>query len=135
LVLGMAAAVLALPSVASAANVTVGSNPGGAVPCVTLNLSATPRINAQDAPYETIKNTVTSCATTPETVTLTQGRSGPFAPANAANRTWVLTLAPGQSVRRVQRLPYSCCGTYTVKDQVTDSGLLLAKKTTSFNFA
>jgi hypothetical protein len=121
--------------VASAATVTVASNPGGAVPCATLNLSATPRINAQNAPYETIKNTVTSCATTPETVTLSQMLSGPFAPANASSRTWVLTLAPRQSVRKVQRLPYSCCGTYTVKDQVTASGLLLAKKTTLFTFA
>jgi hypothetical protein len=100
-----------------------------------LTLGATPRVNAQNAALETIKNAVTSCATTTETVRLTQQMSGPFAPANTAGRTWVLTLAPGQTERRVEHLPYSCCGTYTVRDQVSASGVVLATNSTSFTFA
>ena len=135
LAFAVAISAVAVPTVATAASTTVSTNPGGAVPCAALKLSATPRVNAQNAPYETIKNTVTSCATATETVTLTQAISGPFAPANAASRTWVLTLAPAQTMTKVQHIAYSCCGTYTVKDRVSDGPLLLAKKGTSFTFA
>jgi hypothetical protein len=130
-----ALSVLALPTVASAAGTTVSTNPGGAVPCAVLKLRATPPVNAQNAPYETIKNTVTSCSSATETVTLTQTISGPFAPANAPSRTWVLTLAPGQTITKVQHIPYSCCGTYTVRDRVTAGPLLLARKSAMFTFA
>lgn len=135
LTVAAAVSTVAVPAVASAANTTLTTNPGGALPCAALSLSATPRINAQNAPYETVKNTVTSCASATETVTLTQSISGPFAPVNAASRTWVLTLAPGQTMTKVQHIPYSCCGTYTVKDRVSEGPLLLAKKGTSFTFA
>jgi hypothetical protein len=129
---------VALPAVTSAINVA-GASPVPAEACATLHLSATPRVNAQNAPNETIKNTVTSCAAAPETVTLTQHISGPFTPvaaSGASSRTWVLTLAPGQAELKVQHIPYSCCGTYTVRDQVVSSaGQLLAKRSVTFTFA
>jgi hypothetical protein len=132
--IAISVSVLAWPATTSAVDVAAAA-PSAPTACASLTLSATPRINAQNAPFETIKNTVTGCATTTETVKLTQQISGPFAPPEARGRTWVLTLAPGETARKVQHLPYSCCGTYTVKDQVTASGVVLATKSTSFTFA
>jgi hypothetical protein len=133
-----AGSLVVLPAVTSASGVAAAA-PAAVAACATLHLSATPRVNAQNAPNETIKNTVTSCATGPETVTLIQHISGPFTPAaasSASSRTWVLTLAPGQAKLKVQHIPYSCCGTYTVKDQVFSSaGQLLAKRSVTFTFA
>ncbi len=40
-----------------------------------------------------------------------------------------------QSVLKEQRIPYSCCGTYNVHDQVGSLGRILAKARTSFTFA
>jgi hypothetical protein len=128
---------VALPAVTPAANVAAAA-PIRVPDCATLRLSATPGVNAQNAANEIIKSTVTSCATAPQTVALTQQIFGPFAPAAAAasSRTWVLTLAPGQAELKVQRIPCSCCGTYTVKEQVFSSaGVLLAKKSVTFTFA
>jgi hypothetical protein len=131
--IAVCAGALVWPATTSGA--AAAAAPSAPMACASLTLSATPRVNAQNAPFETIKSTVTSCATTTETVRLTQLIAGPFAPADAPSRVWVLTLEPGQTARRVQHLPYSCCGTYTVKSEVTTSGVVLAKKSTSFTFA
>jgi hypothetical protein len=110
----------------------------GSSPCATLTVRANPPVNAQNSPYEKIRNTVTSCAASKETVTLTQHIVGPFAPradSPLSVRTWTITLTPGQSVLEEQHIPYSCCGTYNVHDQVSSSGIVLAKAKTSFTFA
>jgi hypothetical protein len=133
--IAVSASLVAWPGMTSSVGVAAAAAPNAPAACASLTLSATPRLNAQNAPFETIKSRVTSCATTTETVTLTQKISGPFAPADVSGRVWVLTLAPGQTTLEVRRLPYSCCGTYTVKDQVTHSGVVLATKSTSFTFA
>jgi hypothetical protein len=106
--------------------------------CVHLHVSATPKINAQNAPYETIRNSVTSCATRAETVTLTQHIVGPYAQTAtaAANRTWTIALAPGQTVVKVQHIPYSCCGSFTVTDRaISRLGQILGHASTNFTFA
>jgi hypothetical protein len=112
---------------------------GAGTPCATVQVTANPPVNAQNSPFEKIHNTVTSCATSTETVTLTQHIVGPFvdrAAAPQSGRTWTFMLAPGQSVLKKQFIPYSCCGTYNVHDQVTSSsGVVLAKAKTSFTFA
>lgn len=131
----VAASVFVWPALTSGVGVAAAAPPNTPMACGTLALSATPRVNAQNAAFETIKNTVTSCATTTEIVRITQQISGPFAPAITAGRTWVFSLAPGQTGRKVQHLPYSCCGTYTVKDRVAASGVVLAAKSTTFTFA
>jgi hypothetical protein len=133
--IAVSASVLAWPVTTAGVGVAAAAAVSAPMNCASLTLTATPRVNAQNAPFETIKNTVTSCAATTETVRLTQRISGPFAPADAPSRTWVFTLAPGQIAQKVQHLPYSCCGTYTVNDHVTASGVVLATKSTSFTFA
>jgi hypothetical protein len=125
-----AAAVVSFSGFAGAA----GAAP--AADCVSLHVSATPKVNAQNAPFETIKNSVTSCSNSAETVTLTQHLVGPFARTTAAIRTWTIALAPGQTVVKVQHIPYSCCGSYTVTDRaVSGSGHVLARASTGFTFA
>jgi hypothetical protein len=139
---------LVFSSAIIAGTITTSFLPGraGAVPsaartssqCATLRLSATPKVNAQNAPYETIKNTVTNCSTATETVAVTQHVIGPYKSlgATGAGLTWIVTLGPGGSNLKTQHIPYSCCGTYTVRDVVTSSGgQVLAKKTVYFTFA
>jgi hypothetical protein len=112
------------------------SNAAPARLCVTLRLRAAPTVNAQDAPYETIRSTVASCASGAETVTLTQSLIGPFAQIGRHGRTWTIALVPGQSVVKTRYVPYSCCGTYGVNDKVLSSaGQVLAHRSTSFTFA
>jgi hypothetical protein len=106
--------------------------------CAQVHVSATPKVNAQTAPFETIKNVVTSCATSAETVTLIQRLVGPFSRTASASamRTWTIVLAPGQTVIKFQHIPYSCCGTFGVTDRVVSrSGRILAHASTSFTFA
>jgi hypothetical protein len=122
-----------LPSAADASTRLPKALP--AAPCATLQLTAKPRINAQTAPDETIKNTVANCSNATETVVLTQHILGPFAARTGPDMTWTITLLAGQTVLEKQKIPYACCGTYTVKDKVTAGGILLAKKSTSFTFA
>jgi hypothetical protein len=131
----VAASVLAWPATTSGLGVAGAAAPTPPTACATLALSATPRVNAQNAAFETIKNVVTSCATMPETVRLVQRITGPFVPADVDGRTWLFTLAPGQTALKVQHLPYSCCGTYTVNDRVSASGVILGTNSTSFTFA
>ena len=85
---------------------------------------------------ETIKSTVTSCASATETVTLTQKITGPFGPNSFGTKSWTLTLSAGQTIVKVRSKPYVCCGSYNVVDEVLDSsGALLAKSKSSFTFA
>lgn len=100
-----------------------------------MHVSATPKVNAQSAPYETIKNKVVNCASHRETVTLTQHINGPFAQVGKANRKWVVTVLAGGTVTKVQHLPYSCCGSYTLTDKALSSGQVLDQSQTSFTFA
>jgi hypothetical protein len=131
------AACLVVPLAATSAN-AAPSGVRAAVDCAALNLTARPKINAQNAPYETIRNTVVNCSSATETVMLTQRIVGPFIPRAAASsrRSWTLTLGPGQSVVKIQRIPYVCCGSYTVHDDVlSSSNQVLARKRASFTFA
>ena len=105
-------------------------------PCAMLKVTATPKVNAQNTPYETVHNKVSSCATSTETVKLTETILGPFSPLVDASRAWTITLSPGQLVDKVRHIPYSCCGTYTVTDKLySASGHHLATAKTSFTFA
>jgi hypothetical protein len=140
LFIGMAASsaiasLLVLPS----ANASAASrSAGNASACATVRVTANPPVNAQNSPFEKIKNTVTSCATSTETVMLTQHIVGPFTNRAAASRglrTWTITLAAKQSVLEEQHKPYFCCGTFNVHDQVSSAGVVLAKAKTSFTFA
>jgi hypothetical protein len=98
-------------------------------------VKATPKLNTAMIP-ETIKSTVTSCATTTETVTLDQHLSGPMAANVSRDKTWTITLSPGQTVTKTRHFPYSCCGSYNVTDTVTTAtGQQLAKAQASFTFA
>jgi hypothetical protein len=103
--------------------------------CAHLHVSATPRVNAQTAPYETINNRVSSCAANDQTITLSQHRSGSFAPMGTSNRTWTITLLPGQSETEIQHIGYTCCGSYIVSDKVLSAGRVLTHSHTSFTFA
>jgi len=120
----------------TASTVGAAAGPTLARECVTLQLRATPIVNAQNAPYETIKSTVASCSSHPEIVTLSQTLSGPFAQVGQHSRVWTITLAPGQSVVKARYIAYSCCGTYTVTDRVLSSaGQVLAHRSADFTFA
>jgi len=133
LTVALACSLLASPViVASAAGATVTP----ATDCVILRLRATPQVNAQTAPYDTIRNAVGNCATFTETVVLVQSIIGPFALSGAAGRSWTITLAPGTHVDKVQFIPYSCCGTYSITDKVrSTTGTVLTQRGTSFTFA
>jgi hypothetical protein len=131
-------AALAAITVPLATGRTAGAATGPAATgqCATLQLRATPPINAQNAPYETIRSTVTSCAGRYEIVTLSQTMSGPFARTGPNSRVWKIALAPGHSVVKTRYVAYSCCGTYGVTDKVLGAtGLVLAHRSTSFTFA
>lgn len=117
---------------------TAGSQGLGAraAKCAKVNVRATPQVNAQTAPNETIKSKVTNCSSATETVTLTQTISGPSVRATPTARRWTITLSPGKTAVRTRYMPYACCGTYKVTDRVlTRSGRQLAQATTSFTFA
>lgn len=108
----------------------------GSGPCVTLTLSARPKVNAQTAPFETIKSRVASCSSATETIRLIQTLSGPFARTGAAaDRSSTIVLQPGQAVTKVRHIPYSCCGTFDVRDVARSGGAVLVTRTTSFTFA
>ncbi len=86
---------------------------GSAVrPCATVQVTVTPPVSAQDAPFEKIRSTLTSCAKSTETMTLTQHIIAPFV-----------------------EIPYSCCGTYNVHDQGASSSGIVLPQTIPFTFA
>ena len=105
--------------------------------CASLKAWATPSVNAQNAPYTKLLNKVTSCYDGTETVVLAQTIAGPYARGQAgAGRTWTISLRPGEAVYKVERIPWSCCGTYSVQDKVYSSAhRLLARAGASFTFA
>ena len=106
-----------------------------AAECATVKVRATPQLNTAMIP-ETITSKVTSCATAAETVKLVQHISGPSAARVPMDKTWTITLSPGQTVKKVRTFPYACCGSYTVTDTVTTtSGQKLAKASSNFTFA
>ena len=106
-----------------------------ATECATVKVRATPQLNTAMIP-ETITSKVTSCATATETVKLVQHISGPTAASVPMDKTWTITLSPGQTVKKIRHFPYSCCGSYTVTDTVsTTGGQQLAKAGSSFTFA
>jgi hypothetical protein len=113
----------------------LGADRTVAAPCARVQVRATPKLNAQNAPFETIRSRVTNCSTATETLHLSQHLAGPFAPRSALATSWNVTLGPHRSVDKVRRVPYSCCGTYTVSDVVSSQGRVLDRSTTSFTFA
>jgi hypothetical protein len=133
----LAATVVAGTAVQLSAQSISAASPASPDACAALVVRATPKINAQNAPFETIRNTVTNCSTNTETVRLSQRIAGPFASFTITNdASWIITLGPGATVQKVQHIPYSCCGSFTVTDTVTSrSGRVLAVKRTGFTFA
>ena len=126
------------PIAATGAAAAAGSNSRTATSaseCATVTVKATPKLNTAMIP-ETIKSAVTSCAMATETVNLVQHLSGPMMANVPMNKTWSITLTPGQAVTKTRHVPYACCGTYNVRDGVyTTGGQQLAKAGTSFTFA
>ena len=103
--------------------------------CAKLKVRATPTVNAQTAPDETITSKVKNCSAASETVRLVQViTSDSGSPPTTKN--WKITVSPGHTVLKTRSLPYTCCGTYKVTDKVyTSHHVRLAKATTSFTFA
>jgi len=130
----LVAAVAVVPATIAGAAQAAGGHV--ATECATVKVRATPQLNTAMIP-ETITSKVTSCATANETVKLVQHISGPSAAASVPmDKTWTITLSPGQTVKKVRSFPYSCCGSYTVTDTVkTTSGQKLAKGSSNFTFA
>jgi hypothetical protein len=123
--------IAALPRNATAENALTS-----AVACATLRLTVRPTVNAQTAPYETIKSTVKSCASSTERVTLQQRITGSFRPVHSPATTFTIKLTSGQRVVKTRHIPWSCCGSYTVIDKVlSTSQHLLAMKRAEFTFA
>jgi hypothetical protein len=137
----LAAGIVAFPAVpvwGGSAEAAPVSGAGAPSPsdCVTLHVRATPRVNAQNAPFETIRSHLTSCSTGAETVTLVQRIGGPLARPHTRHRSWTIVLAPHQTMDRVEHIPYRCCGSYIVTDEVrTSSDRRLARAQTGFTFA
>jgi hypothetical protein len=112
------------------------SAPSSGAACATLKLTAKPAVNAQSALNDTIRNTVKSCASNTETVTLQQQVIGPFVVIHSPGTVWTITLTSGKGVTKTQRIPWTCCGSYTVTDTVISSSQqVLATKQTGFTFA
>jgi hypothetical protein len=127
-------AVAVVPTAIAGAAQAAGGH-AAATKCATVKVRATPQLNTAMVP-ETITSKVTSCATATETVKLVQHISGPSAASMPMDKTWTITLSPGQTVKKVRSFPYSCCGSYTVTDTVTTtSGHKLAKASSNFTFA
>lgn len=129
----LTAALVAVPCVA-AFSAQAAASPQSE--CATVKLTARPSLNTAMIP-ETLKSTVTSCAPATETVRLVQHLSAPMYHAPAVtDKTYTITLSPGQSVTKTRHVPYVCCGTYIVTDKVyTTTGTQLAKATATFTFA
>ena len=128
-------AVAVVPTAIAGAAQAAGSHGHVATECATVKVRATPQLNTAMIP-ETITSKVTSCATATETVKLVQHISGPSAANVPMDKTWTITLSPGQTVKKVRTFPYACCGSYTVTDTVTTtSGQKLAKASSNFTFA
>jgi hypothetical protein len=122
---------------AGAAQAAAGHARGAAVAsdCATVKVKATPSLNTAMIP-ETIKTTVANCSTATETVLLTQTIKGPFVKQAPGSKTWTITLAAGQTVVKVRHVPYTCCGSYVVRDTVsTSAGQVLGTSKSSFTFA
>ena len=128
--------VAALIAVPCAAAVSAPAAASSLSECATVKLTARPSVNTAMIP-ETLKSTVTSCAAATETVRLVQHISLPFDHARrVTDKTYTITLSPGQGVTKVRHVPYVCCGSYNVTDKVTTtSGTQLAKATATFTFA
>ena len=128
-------AVAVVPTAIAGAAQAMGVPGHAATECATVKVRATPQLNTAMIP-ETITSKVTSCATATETVKLVQHISGPSAANVPMDKTWTITLSPGQTVKKVRTFPYACCGSYTVTDTVTTtSGQKLAKASSNFTFA
>jgi len=132
----LAAAVAVAPGVTAVAAQAASHTQAATAECATVKVTAKPGLNTAMIP-ETIKSTVTNCATATETVVLDQHISGPFAARSPLrDRRQTITLAAGQSVTKTRSFPYTCCGSYTVTDKVlAESGTLLAKSAANFTFA
>jgi len=129
----MVIAVAVVPTAIAGAAQAAGGHV--ATKCAMVKVRATPQLNTAMIP-ETITSKVTSCASASETVKLVQHISGPMAASVPMDKTWTITLSPGQTVKKVRSFPYACCGSYTVTDTVTTiSGHKLAKASASFTFA
>jgi hypothetical protein len=129
--------VAALAAVSCVIAGTAQAAAGHAAPaqCATVTVKPTPKLNTDMIP-ETIKSTVTSCATATETVTLSQQITLQGTGSTLRAKTWTITLAPGQTVTKTRSYPYTCCGSYVATDHVLgSSGQLLAKASSGFTFA
>ena len=99
-------AVAVVPTAIAGAAQATGIPGHVATECATVKVRATPQLNTAMIP-ETITSKVTSCATATETVKLVQHISGPSAANVPMDKTWTITLSPGQTVKKVRTFPYA----------------------------
>jgi hypothetical protein len=112
--------------VVAAAHVTATASSG----CAKATVVAKPKLNTQAGSTEAIQNQVTNCTTKTEVVRVKQKLQLPGAFSGT------FTLPAGQTVGITQHIPYVCCGTFQVTDQVfSPSGQLLATARGSWTFA
>ena len=135
-----ALALLGVPAVAGVAGAQP-SRPSTAAPCAVVSLTAKPPVNTSSVP-ERIRAFVANCSAASETVDLVETLSGPFAraaagvPTSAGSMTHPVTLAAGASATWLRHIPYSCCGTYSIRLSAdTTTGKVLDQAMRSFTFA
>jgi hypothetical protein len=98
--------------------------------CAKVSVTAKPKLNTQAGSTETLRTTVTSCASKFEVIRLKQRMSirGTF------NGT--IELYRHKKVEIVQNIPFKCCGTFKVTDRAFSiSGKLLSKASATWTFA
>jgi len=118
---------------AAAAAAAAGGHASGSrapAPCVKVSVTAKPTLNTQAGSTETLRTTITSCASAFETVRLRQQL--PIRGTINGN----IQLYRHESVEITQNIPYMCCGSFTVTDRAySQSGRLLATAKASWTFA
>src|SRR5262245_52863651 len=111
----MIIAVVVAAALSGAVAVAIAGAPASgsraAAPCVKVSVTAKPRLNTQAGSTETVRSTITSCASTFETVRLRQQLSI----RGAFNGT--IELYRHETVEITQNIPYMCCGSFHVIDR------------------
>jgi len=123
-----AAALGGAGAAAAAAAGTAGTRAAAA--CAKVSVTAKPKLNTQAGSTETLRTTVTSCASKFEVIKLAQRMPirGKF--------DGTIGLHSHERVKITQHIPYFCCDTITVTDRAfSTSGRLLGKAKATWTFA
>jgi len=107
-----------------------GTTNRAATACVKLAVTAKPRLNTQAGSTETLRTTITSCASKFEVIKLSQGLSirGKF--------DGTVGLYRHEKVELTQQIPFRCCGAFSVTERASSlSGAVLARAKATWTFA